>query len=185
ITDTIPTLDTLSSVVGDDMPRTISTTRQALDSAQSTARVADQLLTAISSIGLLNAQVYNPQVPLNVAIGQVAQSLDALPTSLSRMKTSINSASGSLLRVQQDTAGVASSVGEIRASLTQARDVLSRYQNTVTQLHNEVTSARSALPTWLSAVRWGGGLLMIWLGAAQIGLITQGMEYSRRARQEL
>ena len=101
------------------------------------------------------------------------------------MKTSITSASGSLIRVQRDTAGVASSVGEIRSSLTQARDVLSRYQNTVTQLHNEVTSARAALPTWLSAVRWGGGLLMIWLGAAQIGLITQGLEYTRRARQEL
>jgi hypothetical protein len=183
ITDTLPTFDTLSSVVGDDVPQAITTTRQALQSAQSTALIADQVLTTISSIGVINTQLYNPKVPLNVAIGQVASSLEGLPESLKDIKISIGIASGSLKQVQRDIAVVSTSMGDISSSVIETQTVLKRYQATVAALQQELAAAREALPRWLVLLRWGGTLALIWLGAAQSGLVLHGLEILRRARQ--
>lgn len=86
ISDTLPTIDRVGAVVGIEMPRAIRSTQQTLESARETARVADALLGAISRIGLLGADAYNPDVPLNQAIQQVADSLDPLPASLSNVR---------------------------------------------------------------------------------------------------
>jgi hypothetical protein len=63
ISDTLPTVDRIGILIGEDIPRTIRSTQQALESARETARVADAILGAISRTGLLG-NVYNPEVPL-------------------------------------------------------------------------------------------------------------------------
>jgi hypothetical protein len=39
------------------------------------------------------------------------------------------------------------------------------------------------LPGWLSVIRLGISLMLIWLGIAQIGLLTQGWELIQRSRK--
>jgi hypothetical protein len=44
-----------------------------------------------------------------------------------------------------------------------------------------VTNARDNLPEWLRWARFGLSLVLIWLGIAQLGLLTQGWELVRRS----
>jgi phage-related tail protein len=182
ITDTLPLVNSLGTVVGTDVPQTIRATQQALNSAQSTALIADGILGAVSRIGLISSQVYNPSVPLSSAIGQISASLNDLPTALEGMRGDITAATGNMQRLQGDTAQLAANIDTIKASLSDARDVVSGYQDIIEDLRTDLASLQTSVPDWFNGLRWGGALLLIWLGAAQIGLMTQGWELVKRSR---
>jgi methyl-accepting chemotaxis protein len=183
ITDTLPALDRVGVLVGDDLPATITSTRSALASARETARVADDLLATISQFQLIGAETYNPAVPLNVAIGQVADSLNGLPKSLADMRGDLRQAAGNLGTINAQIGSVAGSMGDIGISMADAASVIAKYQGIVGELRGEVASVRRDLPGWLSAIRLGISLMLIWLGIAQIGLLTQGWELIQRSRK--
>ena len=75
------------------------------------------------------------------------------------------------------------SVSEISASLENARTVLVEYQAVVADLQSLVTRTRQGLPQWLWWLRIGLSLILAWLGLAQIGLLTQGLELIGRSRK--
>jgi methyl-accepting chemotaxis protein len=182
ITDTLPAIDRVGILVGEELPTTITSTRSALASARETARVADSLLATISQFRLIGAEIYNPEVPLNVAIGQVADSLDGLPKSLADMQGDLRQTAGNLGKINAQIGGVAGSMGDIGASMADATSVIAKYQDIIGELRGEVAGLRRGLPGWLSAIRLGISLLLIWLGIAQIGLLTQGWELIQRSR---
>jgi hypothetical protein len=68
-------IDSAGTFVGEDLINTITNTQTALDSAQASAKVIDNILTAMSRIPLIGIN-YNPTLPLNTALGEVSTSLD-------------------------------------------------------------------------------------------------------------
>jgi methyl-accepting chemotaxis protein len=182
ITDTLPALDRVGVLVGEDLPTTITSTRSALASAQETARVADGLLSTISQFQLIGAEIYNPEVPLNVAIGQVADSLNDLPESLVSVRGDLRQTAGNLGEVNAQISSVAGNIDDIGVSMADAETVITKYQGIVVDLRREIVEVRRDLPGWLSAIRVGVSLVLIWLGIAQIGLLTQGWELILRSR---
>jgi methyl-accepting chemotaxis protein len=182
ITDTLPALDRVGVLVGQDLPTTITSTRSALASAQETARVADGLLGTISQFQLIGGETYNPKVPLNIAIGQVADSLKDLPEALTGVQGDLRQTAGNLGKVNAQIGSVASHMGEIGTSMADAESVITKYQGIVTELRGEMAELRRDLPGWLSTLRLGISLVLIWLGIAQIGLLTQGWELIQRSR---
>jgi methyl-accepting chemotaxis protein len=164
------------------LPTTITSTRSALASAQETARVADGLLSTISRFQLIGAELYNPEVPLNVAIGQVADSLNGLPESLASVQSDLRQTAGNLGEVNAQIGSVAGNMDDIGASMADAETVITKYQGIVGDLRGEIAEVRRELPGWLSAIRLGVSLVLLWLGIAQIGLLTQGWELIQRSR---
>lgn len=182
ITDTLPALDRVGVLIGQDLPTTITSTRSALASAQETARVADSLLGTISRFQLIGTETYNPKVPLNVAIGQVADSLKDLPESLAGVQGDLRQTAGNLGKVNAQIGSVAGHMGEIGTSMDDAESVITKYQGIIVELRGEVADLRRELPGWINAIRLGISLVLIWLGIAQIGLLTQGWELIQRSR---
>jgi uncharacterized YccA/Bax inhibitor family protein len=74
-------------------------------------------------------------------------------------------------------------VGAIAASLGEAQAVLREYQDMVGELQRMVNTVREGLPTWLRWVRLGLSLTLVWLGIAQLAIITQGWELIGRSRK--
>lgn len=181
ISDTLPTIDRVGAVVGIEMPRAIRSTQQTLESARETARVADALLGAISRIGLLGADAYNPDVPLNQAIQQVADSLDPLPASLSNVRDRLTVTGANLRRVGANTEAVAANIAAINDNFRDARQVINRYQTLVANLQADLTALRAALPLWFGVARALLALLSVWFALAQIALFTQGLALLRQS----
>lgn len=180
ISDTLPTIDRIGTLVGVEIPRAIRSTQQTLESARETARVADAVLGTISRIGLLGANTYNPDVPLNQAIQQVSDSLDPLPASLNNVRDRLAVTSANLRRIGANTEAVAENIAEINGSFRDARRVIDRYQTLVADLQADLTALRAALPVWFGVARALLVFLSVWFALAQIALFTQGMSLLRR-----
>lgn len=174
ITDTLPALDSLNALAGDELPATLRSTQAALGSAQETARVIDRVLGAISGFGLISAATYNPEVPLNESIGQVSASLGGLPESLEEVAAGVGDTRRNLGQLSGDLGEVAAGVGGVRANLDEAAKVVGQYREIVGDLRAQVVAVRSTAPAWITAGGVGVGLLMIWLALAQLSLFTQG-----------
>jgi hypothetical protein len=183
ITDTLPTLDTLTTLTGTTLPTTIKSTQDALGSARETARVADSVLGAISGLNLLSSTAYNPEVPLNTAIGDVSASLNGLPPALATVEGGLRDARSNLGLIDRNVGDLATGIGEIGGSVGDAQRVVGQYQTLVSDLRREVARVREAAPRWLNFAGWGVSLALIWLALAQIGLLTQGWELVQRARE--
>lgn len=176
ITATQPTIASLQELTGTGLPQTINSTRQALASAQETARIVDGVLSTIAIFGVS----YNPEVPLNVTIGEVSDSLAALPPTFEEVSTGLSTASTNLDTIAGDLARIAESLDTIAESMGEATAVIDQYQTIVADLQAEVAAVRGAAPGWITAVSLGLMLLLIWLALAQVGLLWQGRELIRR-----
>lgn len=179
ISDTLPTIDRIGTLVGVEIPRAIRSTQQTLASARETARIVDAALGAISRIGLLSANAYNPDVPLNQAIQQVSDSLDPLPASLGSVRDRLTVTGANLRQIGANTEKVAENVATINASFRDARQVISRYQMLVTDLRSDLATLRATLPVWFGAARVVLVILSAWFALAQIALFAQGLTLLR------
>lgn len=180
ISDTLPTVDRIGILIGEDIPRTIRSTQQTLASARETARVVDTILGALSRTGLLG-NVYNPEVPLNQAIQQVSDSLDPLPASLSGVRDRLTVTGANLRRIGASTEEVAEQIARINASFHDAHQVIDQYQTLVTDLRTDLTALRAALPIWAGIARIMLAILSLWFALAQIALFTQGLTLWRQS----
>ncbi|MCS6906763.1 MAG: hypothetical protein RML93_02635 [Anaerolineales bacterium] len=184
ITDTMPLLDTMETVVGEDLPATVLSTQASLDSAQQSARVIEGILRTLTAIPFFPGDPYRPEVPLSVALGNVSRSMNDLPQSFRTMQDSLQRSSANLATVQIEIQNMQRKVAEVESSLQQAQIVLSQYQQTAQTLYHQLVSLRLALP---EITRWATlflALFWIWLATAQIGLMTQGLDLIRRRPTE-
>jgi methyl-accepting chemotaxis protein len=176
IKDSSPLVDTIQTLVAEDLPVTISATQSALDSAKSSARLIESTLKIITSIPLLPLEDYNPPIPLETALGNVSTSLETLPDSLESMEESLNTSQDNLVLIQAEFNTMARQVEEINISLTDAREVISEYQHVVTTLDQQIAALEENLPRWIGTLAWFFTFALIWLSLTQLGLLAQGIE---------
>lgn len=179
ITNTIPTINALSDVLGEDLPATIEATQQALASAQTSAKFLDD---AVVLFNALRPSEPRTTPPLNETIAEVSASLDGIPAALVKAREGLVRTARNLRRIENNLASVTGGITEIGVGLEDAQSVIVDYQDVVKDLKNKVEVVGDRLPGWLSAARWSLSLVLIWLGIAQIGLLTQGLELIRRGR---
>ncbi len=182
ISDTVPVLGAISDLLGEQLPTTIGVTQETLYSVATSAQVVDDVLTLITAIPFLGTARYSPDVPLHQGFQEVATSLDGIPASLEAAEDGLTVTQDNLQVLQQDFAVMAQDIGQVGASLEDARLVLDQYQQIVQDLQGMLSSARRSLPDWLTGVQVAVSLVLIWLGIAQLGLITQGWELIGRSR---
>ena len=180
---TAPTLDAVADVLGGQLPATIKVTQDTLETIVDTTQIVDDFLAVVTSIPLLGLDRYNPEVPLSSGVMEVAQSLDGIPLSLMQAQEGLISASESLELMQTDVDAMAVDVGQIAASLESSTEVIEEYQVVVAEMQDLVSTVRQGLPDWLRWARLGLSLILVWLGIAQLGLITQGWELVGRSRK--
>jgi methyl-accepting chemotaxis protein len=181
---TVETVDAVADFLGEQLPATVRTTQATLMSAATSARLVDDVLTLITDIPFLGTAQYNPEVPLHQGLEEIATTLDGIPEALGSVQDGLVAASGDLQGFGDDLHLMAGNIGEIATSVESAQSVLVQYQDVVAGLQDLVASVQEALPTWLFWLRLGLSLVLIWLGIAQIGLLTQGWELIGRSRGE-
>ena len=180
-----PTLTGLSTLLGRDLPETIKATQDSLDSAQTSAKNIDSVLTSLSRIPFLGTLVYNPDVPLNETLGDISDSLDAIPRSLRDAKSGLDTADRNLATITSDLGNVTQSTDQIDLSIADALLVIDEYQTLVADMQKRTKDLRQELPGQLRLATLAAALLLIWLAIAQVGLLAQGVEFLTRGRKPL
>ncbi|OGN82463.1 MAG: hypothetical protein A2X24_02210 [Chloroflexi bacterium GWB2_54_36] len=180
-----PTLTALSTLLGKDLPGTIEATQDSLDSAQTSAKNIDNVLTSLSRIPFFGTLVYNPDVPLNETLGEISDSLNAIPRSLRDAKSGLDIADKNLTMITSDLGDIAQSTDQIGLSIADALLVIDEYQTLVADMQKRAKDFRQELPGQLRLATLAAALLLIWLAITQIGLLAQGVEFLARGRKPL
>lgn len=176
INGTTPVLDVAAELLSEQLPTTIQAAQETLTSVATSAQLVDDILGVISVIPLLGTDRYNPEVSLHQGFRDMSSGLDGIPELLLTAGEGLSAGSEGLQDVEEGFAAMGRSVSETMASLESAQVVLEDYQGIVSDLQGTLFSVRDSLPRWLRALRWGLTLALIWLGMAQIGLMTLGWE---------
>jgi hypothetical protein len=104
VEETKPFVEGVTDLLNTELPNTISATQSSLDSAQSSAKVLDGVMSSMSGmIQLLtfsDKSLYNPDQPLYESLGEVAGSLDNLPKSFIKMGNSLSSTQDNVDTIQ-------------------------------------------------------------------------------------
>jgi methyl-accepting chemotaxis protein len=178
----IPSFRSLGDLLGLEVPGTLRSTEQSLGAASQAAEVIDNLLNTLSSIPFLNIATYAPEVPFHESLQDVASNIQDIPGKLEAAQQGITDAIDNLETIKEDVTTIADPIGRIGTSLGETQGVLANYQGIVGDLQQQVTNLQNNVSTWLNWLKWGVWLILIWLGIAQIGLFTQGLELIGRGR---
>jgi len=169
------TVGSFANLMGKDLPTSIDATRTALKSAQSSAVVVDNVLTMLSRVPLINIQ-YNPDVPLNVALGNVASSLDNLPPTFNTIERDLNATGTSLDQVITDFYDLPKTTRPVQVNIADAQQVVARYQRQVDGLQKLIQPIKPSLATLLTVITLGLTFLVFWLGVLQMQMLLKGLE---------
>jgi hypothetical protein len=181
IHDTNPMLDSLVSLTQKDLPAAVSATQTSLASAQSSALLIDNVLTALTSIPFSPVS-YKPSVPLHIALAQVSTSLDSLLPSLTAINTSLADGQTNLGAMDVELTQVSATTKGISSNLASAQTVINQYKATTSQIQANVENAQRQAPAWILAIAWIMSFVLGWLLISQLGLGLQGIDLVRGRR---
>jgi hypothetical protein len=71
---------------------------------------------------------------------------------------------------------IARNISELKDNLYEIQSVFDQYQEVITTLQEQVRSIRENLYLSITISAWFFTVIFIWLGIAQIALLTQGLE---------
>lgn len=170
-----PTLDELSSLVGDDLPLTIRSLQSSLESGATSAMNIDSVLNALSRIPLLGTIVYNPDQPLSESLEYAAASLGSMPDSLAKMQEGINTANDNLKDANFNLAEVTESIGAIKTSIGQAKTSITRFKTLESGFEMRMVTVINEVDRFLNLLFFVTIGSLIWLLLAQLSLFIQGL----------
>ncbi len=176
VEETVPMMESITSLMDTSLPEAIQATQSALTSAQSSARSVESALTLMTSIPFLPIKPYQPEVPLADTLGEVAASLDPIPQSFTAMEDSMKSSKGNVIMLSAQINIIADNVSELSTNLANAQQVLEQYHLVIDTVQNKVAIALENLPLFLNGVAILVTIILVWLGLTQVGLLYQGFE---------
>ena len=174
IEDTAPMVDAFALLAADDLPAAVSSAQLSLLAAQDSAEIIDGLLSALASIPFVSRNLYNPPVPLHVALGQVSDSMENLPTTLQTMEESLVSTSKNMEVIQADINLIATDIHQINLSMVEAQSVLKDYQDLVAGFQDRLENVENKMDGWIQATYGLLTFLLALFALSQLGLLVQG-----------
>jgi len=169
-------IDSASIFIGDNLISTITNTQAALESAQASAKVIDNILTAISRIPLIGID-YNPELPLNVALGDVSSSLDPLPEILTSFQKNLKTTNSNLTLFTGQISDLDQNIASISTNMEQAHVTISDYRNQLTSLISLADNAKDHLRTWVYAIAWLLTIIILWILLTQLVSLFQNLSH--------
>lgn len=184
IDDSVPMVESLAILMSDDIPEAISATQTGLSTLQDAAGTVESTLKLITSIPFLPIEGYDPEVSLTSAIEDIVVSLDAIPQSLSEMETTMASTKGNLIMLGAQINIIARNISDLKDSFYAIQLVFKQYQDVISQIQEKLDSFRGSVETGITVTAWIFTIIFIWLGIAQVGLLTQGLERLDRNKSD-
>ena len=176
INDSVPMVQSLSVLLSDNIPQSISATQTALATLEDAAGTLESTLRLITSIPFLPIEGYNPDVSFTTAVEDVSLSLDAIPESLSEMESTMNTTEGNLIMLGAQINIIARNISELKDSFYEIQLVFDQYQAVITQVQGKLDNFQDNIGNVITVSVWIFTIIFIWLGIAQLGLLTQGLE---------
>jgi methyl-accepting chemotaxis protein len=180
VEETKPFIEGITNLLSTELPDTIAATQSSLESAQSSAKVLDSVLTSMDGVIRLitfsDKSLYNPDTPLYESLGEVASSLNNLPQSFVQMGDSLGATQDNVDTIKTSLDTMAVSIESIAGSLDryvamteQSKSSIANVQTWLKQIQNNLSNILIVAASVIT-------VFLVWLAIAQIVILTQGWE---------
>lgn len=169
-------LEGVSQVLGDEFIRILRDTSTGMQGLERTSRLIDNTLAFISSIPFFGGSQYQPEVPLAESVASIRRDLEGMPTALEQVSTQLKDTADGLQPLPAAMSNLTAQLAGIQNNLSQTRRQLDEYQAIIDSYQSKLERLKTILPAVMSGLYAGISILLVWIGLAQIGLFTQGLE---------
>ena len=97
-------------------------------------------------------------------------------------KSELENTDEHLAGIQVELANMVADMKEVNTSVQDAKDAISTYILAIENIQEQLISIQLNGPKWINSITWIFTIVLAWLAIAQIGLITQGIEYLRSTK---
>ena len=144
----------------------------------------DGVLSVITAIPLISSERYNPDKSLSASLGEVATNIEGLPEQFVDMAAKLTTTSDSLVDVEAGMTTMATDIEAIATSLEGYNEVMEQYKVTVSTVMKEIDKINDGSEQIVTVLVWAVTIFLAWMAIAQIGLLTQGIEWVMRGRRK-
>lgn len=173
VQSTEPLISSLSDLAAEDLPATIHSAQDSLESAAASAQVIDAVLRALSFLPGIN---YNPDIPLSTSLKELSANMENLPQTFIVMQSNLQDTSQNLQTIQVDLLLLIDALEQIEKSLTDSEKVITGYQVSLFQVQNKLDALAAAAPKAIHTISLAGSIFLIWMAIAQLSLFVQGWQ---------
>ena len=166
----------VSTLIGDDLVDVVDQTQSSLVAASTSARLVDDTLSVIGAIPFIGQQ-YQPEVPLNQSITQIAFSLEYMNTSLLEIQAGVQASGRKVDEVRWLMDDLQRQLAALEPGLLEAQAQLDEYQAILVILHEKQANFQALLPGLLNTIYTLATLVLIWVALSQVGLLLQGLQW--------
>ncbi len=172
--NTGPLLDSIGEVVGTEAPEMIEATHRALVNAQEGAQAIDQVLRGLATLGPLTGVTYDPQMPLQESLAEVASGLEPLPAAMRGVQEDLQTASSDLDVVGGSAASVAGSLTLLADDLNGVEQALSQQSEALESLAAGLENTADRVSLGVIVATIAVELLLAWIGITQYAVFILG-----------
>lgn len=180
INDSNTVLDSLTLLTSTDLPAALSATQTSLESAQTSARLIDNMLGGLARLPLLGLDAYQPEVPLGTAIGEISESLEPLSPNMISISETLDGAGDNLDNLETELGNVSETTQQLVKALEDGQAVINDYQEIITDLETRIEGIETATPAAIRSIAWLLTFFLVSLLFAQIGLGERGVALIRK-----
>jgi methyl-accepting chemotaxis protein len=186
---TKPIMTQMNTMMGKQLPATLEATTDSLRASQeaalsleSTIKSLDTFRTVMSAVPFVSSFIpagqtnYNPQKSMAASLGEVADSLNEMPGTLTEMAKSLDTADDNLDNIKGSLTTMASSVTKISASLREYQTMIGQSNTSMENLKVMLANAQNNLGRILNWTMIVFAMLLVWMIAAQVVIFSQGWE---------
>lgn len=187
IDNTQPMLSSTSAVVTQDVPESLEAFQEALPALEQAASTIDSTLRTLSRFEIDQTILgfrlqydlgidYNPEIPFDVAITEVGESLDGLPERLREMEPQLEATSEDLTTISADITEAATEIQSINETLTELDPLLVEHIRIATEANDSLRRVRGDLDDQAAAAKEIASILFALLAVMQVPALYLGFE---------
>lgn len=169
-------LEVVSRVVGDEFNGILRDTVNAMEGLEKTSRLIDDTLGFISSVPFFGGSQYQPETPLAESVASMRQDLEGIPPALEQVSNRLEDTADGLQPLPGTIDNLNTQLAGIQNNLSQTQRQMDEYQAVIESYRSQLERLKIILPAVITGLYIGISILLVWIGMAQVGLFTQGLE---------
>jgi hypothetical protein len=189
VDDTAPAINQVNVMMSTNLPNILESANDSMRAAQDAAVVLDSSVrslqlfqVAMGAVPLLSGfievpeEFYNPEVPLDQSLGEVAENLESLPQMFIDISADLDRADDNLGTIQSSLTTMSGNVEFIAGSLEEYQVMVRQSQTSMANLSPLLADLQGNLPRIFDGAAIALTVFLIWLLTIQVVVLTQGWE---------
>lgn len=189
VDDTAPAIDQVNVMMSTNLPAILRSANDSLRAAQQAAVVLDSSVRSLQTFQLamgavpllsgfveIPTEFYNPEVPLDQSLGEVAENLESLPEMFIDISADLDQADNNLGTIQTSLGTMSTDVEFIADSLEEYQVMVRQSQASMGNLSPILADLQGKLPNIVNGAAIGLTVFLVWLLVIQVVVLTQGWE---------